>query len=278
MGYRFANSAATVPPIATAVAANEPPSRPARSSSAAASAPTTGTAAAAVRHTPPSEIATVQTANTATRTTAGQQSRLAVACARSVTTPRVRRPRKVDPWVRLRTTSVRPIQTPYGVNRSQNDAGELLLAVDRQPGEQVAEGDAEHQRDQGRPDGERPAQGAAPPVGVDLRAPLERHASDDQRHQQQHQREVAGGEPGRVPGRERREDRRTAHDQPDLVAVPERADALDDHPRARRRSGRRPCAACRPRSRSPRGRRSRSRRTPRSRTRRRRDSSAHLST
>ena len=123
-----------------------------------------------------------------------------------------------------------PIQRPYGVSRSQNDPVNCSVAVDRQAGQQVAEGDPEQQRDQDRPDGERPAPGAAPAVGVDLAAPLEGDAADDQRDQEQQQRQVAGREPGGVPGRERREDRRAADDQPDLVAVPHRPDAVDRDP------------------------------------------------
>ena len=109
-------------------------------------------------------------------------------------------------------------------------AGELAVRVDGQTRDQVAQRDPEHERGKQAADRQRAAPQPAPAWPVDLAAELEGHAADDQRHQQQHEREVARREPGGVPVGEGGEDRRTADDQPDLVAVPERADGVDRHP------------------------------------------------
>ena len=69
--------------------------------------------------------------------------------------------------------------------------------------------------------------------GGDLLAELEGDAARDQRDQHEQQRQVEAGEQRRVPGRERREHRRAGHDQPDLVAVPERADRVERAPLSR---------------------------------------------
>ena len=65
---------------------------------------------------------------------------------------------------------------------------------------------------------------------ADLAAVLEGHAPDDEGQEDQHEGQVQGREHGGVPGRERREHAGAGHDQPHLVAVPERADAVDGHP------------------------------------------------
>ena len=60
--------------------------------------------------------------------------------------------------------------------------------------------------------------------------------------------EVAGGEPGGVPAREGGEDRGPADDQPHLVAVPERADAVDRDPSLVVGPGETRCSAPTPKS------------------------------
>ena len=111
--------------------------------------------------------------------------------------------------------------------------GVLVAGVDRQPVQQVAEGHAEQQRGQQAAHRQRRIPGAPPARRAPLAAVLERHAAHDQRGQQQDEREVEPGEPGRIPAGERGEDRGSGHDQPDLVAVPQRADRVDRGPPAR---------------------------------------------
>ena len=65
---------------------------------------------------------------------------------------------------------------------------------------------------------------------VDLAPVLEGHAPDDEGQEDQHEGQVQGREHGGVPDGERREHGRPGHDEPDLVAVPERADAVDGDP------------------------------------------------
>ncbi len=69
-----------------------------------------------------------------------------------------------------------------------------------------------------------------PLLTVALGAVLERHAAHDQRQQDQQQRQVEPAEQGRVPLGERREGRAAGHEEPDLVAVPDRADGVDHDP------------------------------------------------
>ena len=66
-------------------------------------------------------------------------------------------------------------------------------------------------------------------VGVHLAAVLERHGPEDQGHQDQQQRQVQRGEQGGVPEREGGEGGAAGGQQPDLVAVPDRADRVEQH-------------------------------------------------
>jgi hypothetical protein len=60
-------------------------------------------------------------------------------------------------------------------------------------------------------------------------AVLEGHAAQDQRHDHDEEQRVEARQHRRVPGGEGRERRCDRGDQPDLVAVPDRADAADGH-------------------------------------------------
>ena len=86
-----------------------------------------------------------------------------------------------------------------------------------------------------------------------LCAVLERDPAHDQREQDQQQRQVEAAEQRGVPLRERGERGAAGDEQPDLVAVPDRADGVDQDAALGvvLRPG--PAAACRRRSRSPRG-------------------------
>ena len=119
-----------------------------------------------------------------------------------------------------------------GLQQVPERPGEVLGRVDRQPAQQPGQGHADQQRGQHAAGGQQHVPGAAPAGRVPLAAVLERHAADDQGGQQQHQREVVGREHGRVPAGERGEHGGPGHDQPDLVAVPQRPDGVDRRPAA----------------------------------------------
>ncbi len=78
-----------------------------------------------------------------------------------------------------------------------------------------------------RADEDRLVPAALPGVVVALGAVLEGHAAHDQRDQDQQQRQVEAGEQGGVPLGEGGEGGAAGDDQPHLVAVPDRADGVD---------------------------------------------------
>ena len=100
-----------------------------------------------------------------------------------------------------------------------------VVAAD-QVGEDHAPGECGHQAANGQ--GHVPA---GPPAGaVALATELETYPPDDQRGQHDEQHEVEAAEHAGVPDREGGERRAAGHDQPDLVAVPERADRVPAEP------------------------------------------------
>jgi hypothetical protein len=89
-----------------------------------------------------------------------------------------------------------------------------------------------HAPQQGRhegPEEQRQIPVAPPPRPLELAAEFERDDAQDERHQNQEQRQVKPAEHRRVPMRERREDRPARRQQPHLVPIPHRSDAVDDH-------------------------------------------------
>ncbi len=122
-----------------------------------------------------------------------------------------------------------PRKERVGVEQGQQRAGELALRVDRDAVHHVREGDAPEQGRDRRADEDRAVPPGPPAVGVVLAAVLECDAAHDQRDEDQEEREVEAGEERRIPGRERRERRAAGGQQPDLVAVPDRSDRVDDH-------------------------------------------------
>jgi hypothetical protein len=62
-----------------------------------------------------------------------------------------------------------------------------------------------------------------------LGAELECDAAEDECRQDQEQRKVEAAEQRRIPVREGRESGATGYEQPHLVAVPDRADRVDQH-------------------------------------------------
>ena len=113
------------------------------------------------------------------------------------------------------------------VEQGQQRAGVLVVLVERHAVHDVRERHAPQQRGQRRADDDRDVPVAPPAVTVDLAAELEGHPAQDQRDEDEQQREVEAGEQARVPLGERGEGRPARDEQPDLVAVPDRADGVD---------------------------------------------------
>ena len=119
-----------------------------------------------------------------------------------------------------------------GLEQVPERAGVVLGRVDRQSVQQPGQRHADQQRGQHAAHGQQHIPGAAPAGRVALAPVLKGHPADDQGDQQQHQGEVVGREHRRVPARERGEHGGPGHDQPDLVAVPQRPDRVDGRPAA----------------------------------------------
>ncbi len=103
-----------------------------------------------------------------------------------------------------------------------------LGRVDGHALEQVPEGDAPEQGRDGRPDEDHRVPRRAPRRAAVLAAELEGHGADDQGGEHQEQGEVEAAEQRGVPVREGREDGAARGQHPHLVAVPDRADRVDD--------------------------------------------------
>ncbi|MCY1533008.1 hypothetical protein D9M68_683130 [compost metagenome] len=102
------------------------------------------------------------------------------------------------------------------------------VELERHALQQVAKGHAEdHRRDEAS-DEEAPVPGAAPGGVVDLAAVVETHRAEEQRPQHREHGPVEAAERGGVDQRPGREDGAAAGDEPDLIAVPVRADGVDD--------------------------------------------------
>ena len=67
-----------------------------------------------------------------------------------------------------------------------------------------------------------------PPAHRLFAAKLDGHGAEDERHQQQHERQVKAGENRGIDIREGGEERAAARHEPDLVAVPDRADGVEE--------------------------------------------------
>ena len=116
------------------------------------------------------------------------------------------------------------------VEQGQQRAGELVVLVERDAAHDVREGHAPQQRGHRRARDDRDVPVAPPAVTVDLAPVLEGEAAHDERDEDEQQREVEAGEQARVPLGEGGEGRAARHEQPDLVAVPDRADGVDRDP------------------------------------------------
>ena len=122
-----------------------------------------------------------------------------------------------------------PAEQRVEVEEIPEAAGEVAARVDRHAVEQVREGDAPDERRADARDRVQPGPEAEPARVMVALAPLERQHAHDQEHEQQQQRDVEAREHRRVPRRERREHGGARDHEPDLVAVPNRADRAEHH-------------------------------------------------
>ena len=88
----------------------------------------------------------------------------------------------------------------------------------------------EQEREARRGHGEDGVPGGPPAPALLLRSELEGDGSQDHDQQDQHERQVQPGEERRIGQREHREQDAAAEHQPDLVAVPDRSDAVEERP------------------------------------------------
>src|SRR5690606_29919897 len=94
--------------------------------------------------------------------------------------------------------------------------------------QQVAEGDAEDQRRYCAADEQAPVPGLAPARIVDLAPIVETDRPEEECPQHRQHGPVKAAEGGGIHQRPGGEDGATTGDEPDLVAVPVRADGVDD--------------------------------------------------
>jgi len=116
--------------------------------------------------------------------------------------------------------------TEQGVQREQVEEAtcHVVCRIHLHPAQEVRERNAEQQRGSA---GAADDSGVAPPSptgGLGLASVLDADPAQDQPDQQQREGEVEAREDTGVPLREGGERRATCHDEPDLVAVPERPD------------------------------------------------------
>ena len=93
--------------------------------------------------------------------------------------------------------------------------------------QQSAEGNAEDQRRHHAADEEAPVPGIAPAGIVNLGPVVEADGTEEQREQHQQHRHVEAGKGGGIDHRPGGEDGAARGDEPDLIAVPVRADGVD---------------------------------------------------
>lgn len=74
------------------------------------------------------------------------------------------------------------------VQQGEERSGEVFVGVDRNPADDVGEGDAPQECGDGRADHDRRVPDPAPLGRLDRAAVLEGHAAHDQRHQDEQQR------------------------------------------------------------------------------------------
>ena len=121
-----------------------------------------------------------------------------------------------------------PAEQRVGVEQVEEGAGVLVLGVDRDAVDDVRPADSPEQRRQEAARDQRPLPAIAPAFGVAFAPELEADVADDQADQDQEEGQVEARKEGRVPLREGGEGGAAGDQQPDLVAVPDRPDRVQD--------------------------------------------------
>ena len=135
----------------------------------------------------------------------------------------------------------------HGEWRQQPDqpGRDVALGVERQAVDDVAEGQAQEECEARRGDREDGVPGRSPASAGLLGPELEGDRPEDHHQQDQDEGQVQAREQRRIRQREDREQDACAEHQPDLVAVPDRADAVEKDRAARCRSAPWAAAGCR---------------------------------
>jgi len=115
------------------------------------------------------------------------------------------------------------------VEPDERAADTVTVLVDGQAGGRQRECRADSEGHHQRADADREVPEPRPALGRALAAVLDRHGPEDQAEQHEHERQVQGGEQRGVPEREGGEGCGARGEQPDLVAVPDRADGVEHH-------------------------------------------------
>ena len=105
---------------------------------------------------------------------------------------------------------------------------DLRVDLDRAAPDDIRQADAPEQGGGIRPAGDAPVPPLPPQRGVPLAPVVQPHAAQDQRDEDEREGEVVAGEKRGVPLWEGREGGATRGEHPDLVAVPDRADGVDE--------------------------------------------------
>src|SRR5581483_5758379 len=216
-GYRFRKIVAVSSTIDTPVATKAQPSSRSRSSHS-----TAATARSAVTGTTPGTTPSFSRAlkNVHARNpSTGVVAELAVGAKREEHAPMQREQQQGRDAAEERV----------GVQQVQERARPLAVRVDRHPPEHVRERDSPQESGDGAAPEDRPVPPGAPRRAGVLAPELERHPTEDQGGEDEEQREVEAAEQGGVPLGEGGERRAAGDEEPDLVAVPHRADRVHDH-------------------------------------------------
>ncbi len=115
-----------------------------------------------------------------------------------------------------------------GVEEGQKATGVIAVRSQGQSSQEIAHGHGVEQGGQHAAEREGHVPGCHPAGILDLVAIFDRHGAEDQSQQDQHQWQIKTAEDGRVDRRERGKKGSAAREQPNLVAVPEGFDGVDE--------------------------------------------------
>src|ERR1039457_2350277 len=110
---------------------------------------------------------------------------------------------------------------PVGPQRQK----EVAVGLERDAAQNIGESGAEEDREQDTGETEEPIQQRAPDANLDVVAQLKAHSAQNQQREHDHQRQIEATEGRGVEQRKSKVERAAASQQPNFVAVPNRADA-----------------------------------------------------